>query len=107
MFWFVFITSSITVGAFFAMLWYANSSVTGKGKGAIAILMALAIGLGVARLMFWDAENQRKIWNDGICVQCGGQMEFINASRIRAGTTYYYFQCEDCRKIIELNCNPY
>ena len=106
MFWFIFITSSITVGAFLAMLWYANSSMTGKGKGAIAILMAFAIGLGVARLMFWDAENQRKIWNDGICVQCGGSMEFTSASRARADT-YYYFQCEDCGKIIELTYNPY
>lgn len=106
MFWFMFITSSISVGAFFAMLWYAYSSVTGKGKSAIAILMALAIGLGVTRLMFWDAENQRKIWNDGICAQCGGQMKFINASRAR-GDTYYYFQCEDCKNIIELTYNPY
>lgn len=106
MFWFIFITCSITVGAFFAMLWCANSSVTGKGKSAIAILMALAIGLGVARLMFWDAENQRKIWNDGICAHCGGSMEFTSASRARADT-YYYFQCEDCEKIIELTYNPY
>lgn len=106
MFWFVFITSSITVGAFFAMLWYSNSSVTGKGKGAIAILMALAIGLGVARLMFWDAKNQRKIWNDGICAQCGGSMEFTNASHAKF-ETYYYFQCGNCGNIIELSRNPY
>ena len=106
MFWFIFITCSISVGAFPAMLWYANSSVTGTGKGAIAILMALAIGLGMARLIFWDAENQQKIWNDGICVQCGGSMEFKSASRARIDT-YYYFQCEDCGKIIELTHNPY
>lgn len=106
MFWFIFITCSITVGAFLAMLWYANSSVTGPGKDAIAILMALAIGLGMTRLMFWDAENQQKIWNDGICVQCGGSMEFRSASRRRTDT-YYYFQCEDCGKIIELTYNPY
>lgn len=106
MFWFIFITCSITVGAFLAILWYANSSVTGKGKGAIAILMALAIGLGVTRMLYWDAENQRKIWNDGICAKCGGKMEFTSASRTRADT-YYYFQCEDCGKIIELTYNPY
>ena len=96
----------LTIGAFMALLWYSNFGRDVKGGKLIAVLIACAIGLGVARLMFWDAENQRKIWNDGICVQCGGSMEFTNASRIRADT-YYYFQCEDCGKIIELTCNPY
>ncbi len=106
MFCFVAITCILTIGAFMALLWYSNFGRNIKGGKLIAVLIACAIGLGVARLMFWDAENQRKIWNDGICAQCGGQMEFTNASRVRADT-YYYFQCEDCGKIIELTCNPY
>lgn len=106
MFWFVAITCILTIGAFMALFWYSNFGRSVKGGKLIAVLIACAIGLGVARLMFWDAENQRKIWNDGICVQCGGSMEFTNASRVRADT-YYYFQCEDCGKIIELTYNPY
>lgn len=92
-------------GAFFAMMWYVNYQGK-KGALALAILMACAIGLTITRIMFWDAENQYKKWNDGICAQCGGQMEFTGASRARADT-YYYFQCEDCGKIIELTYNPY
>ena len=106
MFCFVAITCILTIGAFMALLWYSNFGRNIKGGKVITVLIACAIGLGVARLMFWDAENQRKIWNNGVCVQCGGQMEFTNASRVRADT-YYYFQCEDCGKIIELTYNPY
>lgn len=106
MFYPVAITCILTIGAFMALLWYSNFGRDVKGGKLIAVLIACAIGLGVARLMFWDAENQRKIWNDGICVQCGGSMEFTSASRARADT-YYYFQCEDCGKIIELTYNPY
>ena len=106
MFYSIAITCILTIGAFMALLWYSNFGRDVKGSKLIAVLIACAIGLGVARLMFWDAENQRKIWNDGICVQCGGQMEFTNASRVRADT-YYYFQCENCGNIIELTCNPY
>ena len=106
MFYSIAITCILTIGAFMALLWYSNFGRDVKGGKLIAVLIACAIGLGVARLMFWDAENQRKIWNDGICVQCGGSMEFTSASRTRADT-YYYFQCEDCGKIIELTYNPY
>lgn len=106
MFYSVAITCILTIGAFMALLWYSNFGRDVKGGKLIAVLIACAIGLGVARLMFWDAENQRKIWNDGICVQCGGSMEFTSASRARVDT-YYYFQCEDCGKIIELTYNPY
>lgn len=102
---------TITVGAFFALLWFANSTVAERGKPwrrvVIAILMALAIGLGVSRMLYWDVEIQEDIWNNGICARCGGEMEFKNASHTRTNNTYYYFQCEDCGNIIELNRNPY
>lgn len=106
MFCFVAITCILTIGAFMALLWYSNFGRNIKGGKLITVLIACAIGLGVARLMFWDAENQRKIWNDGICAQCGGQMEFTSASHAKF-ETYYYFQCRDCGNIIELSRNPY
>ena len=106
MFCFVAITCILTIGAFMALLWYSNFGRNIKGGKLITILIACAIGLGVARLMFWDAENQRKIWNDGICARCGGEMEFTSASHAKF-ETYYYFQCRDCGNIIELSRNPY
>lgn len=106
MFCFVAITCILTIGAFMALLWYSNFGRNIKGGKLITVLIACAIGLGVARLMFWEAENQRKIWNDGICAQCGGSMEFTNASHAKF-ETYYYFQCGDCGNIIELTRNPY
>ena len=106
MFCFVAITCILTIGAFMALLWYSNFGRNIKGGKLITVLIACAIGLGVARLMFWDAENQRKIWNDGICARCGGEMEFTSASHAKF-ETYYYFQCRDCGNIIELSRNPY
>ena len=64
--------------------------------GVLTILVGI-IYLGCAAEQY---ENE-KIYNDGICTDCGGNYEFVSAAKYK-NTTYYYYVCDDCGKIIEL-----
>lgn len=41
-------------------------------------------------------------WNDGICSDCGGHYQFVEAIGHRRGTSYLY-GCDKCENRIELN----
>lgn len=49
-----------------------------------------------------NSQNQEKLlWNGGICSICQEPWNFSNASRNGAITHYYYF-CDNCGKVIDL-----
>ena len=65
------------------------------GVGIFAGMIALALGICTL-----EAKMDASVWNDGIC-QCGGEFEFSNATHRKNGGNFYYYNCNDCDKVIE------
>lgn len=88
------------IGVFLALLITAGSKTkAGHIIGFIVLSLVLtAIFAGMFTLEYMGDENT---WNDGKCEICGGSYDFVNASRYRNHTTYYY-ECDSCGYIIEL-----
>lgn len=70
--------------------------------GAIlAILLLMFLGI------YADARETVKIWNKGICNECGGSYEFRCMEGGYKRNDRFVFQCSDCHKLIILKYNPY
>lgn len=72
-----------------------------KVFGTIAVVMTIAVIVGTIQ----RTEIERA-YNNGICTECGGDYKFINASVSGIGsftTHYYFYQCEECGKLIEIS----
>lgn len=88
-------------GAFFLMLGLPML-LLGAGKFWQRLLIALvftSLGLLMAFGINLEHSSDIKNYNDGVC-SCGGHYEFVNASRWRSSTTYYY-ECDICGHVLE------
>lgn len=54
-------------------------------------------------VLFAMAFTEIGIWNDGVCLNCGGNYEYIEAVGHGRSTGYIY-QCDTCGDVIELGC---
>ena len=71
-------------------------------KLILGIIALLVIFIGIAFLGKMQRDEQNKtIYNNGVCTDCGGHYDFISVAKNRY-KTYYYYQCDNCEKIIEL-----
>lgn len=85
--------ASWVIIAMFPLMIAALGPETTKGK-IIACLCALAITFGITALIYQDAKNADKRWNNGVC-ECGGTYEFSAASKYRTSESFYY-TCDKC-----------
>ena len=85
--------ASWVIIAMFPLMIAAFGPETTKGK-IIACLCALTITFGITTLIYQDAKNADKRWNNGVC-ECGGTYEFSAASKYRASESFYY-TCDKC-----------
>lgn len=87
---------AITVGLF--SLFCVPFGALAKGwKGAIiSLLVATAIGGALTA----DYAYKEHEWNNGICVECGGEYKFKSAAKSRNGSETRYYTCEDCDHLI-------
>lgn len=68
------------------------------------ILFSIVAGLAFVGSTVQNDLNER-IYNHGICTECGANYKFISIAVSGSGsckTHYYYYKCERCDKIIEL-----
>ena len=70
-------------------------------KAVVFILVSCGIGAILTGGFALDVKQNDFIWNNGYC-NCGGEWDFVNGSTYR-NSTHYFYQCEDCEKIIELS----
>ena len=43
-----------------------------------------------------EASTSRENYNNGVCVECGGEYRFTSAQHIKNGGDRYYYTCENC-----------
>ena len=84
-------TAGLFIGAAF------TKPLSGVKRCVTMILIAIAFGIFWAFMSYTRHIGNEKLWNNGICVACGGKMEFISASH------NYYYKCNDCGNVIELD----
>ena len=100
------IIASLTFGLFLSAILF--SSINFRSEITEIILYtatSLIIGFSLVGAMVWENEASLSLWNDGKCSNCGEELRFVNASRYKFGT-YYYYTCDNCGNIVELDFNP-
>lgn len=100
------IVASLTFGLFLSAIFFSSinfrSTIT---QIFLYTITSLVIGFGFIGMIVWENEASLSVWNDGKCSNCGEELRFVNASRYKFGT-YYYYTCDNCGNIIELDFNP-
>lgn len=89
-FWICFIIFEIIFVPFGVLL--AN-----KWKGAF---IGLVIAMAISGALTLDSWIKHKDWNNGVCVECGGEYKFKSAAKARNGAETRYYTCEDCDHLI-------
>ena len=70
--------------------------------GITTVLIAIAVGTFFAFMYHVNDVANDYVWNNGICTECEGKMEFTSASHTKYNNRYYY-KCNDCGNVIELD----
>lgn len=72
-----------------------------KFIGIIIVIVGIAyVGASIERAL------DNEIYNNGECYYCGhGHYELINVQRSTFGSIHYFYKCNSCNAIIELNAN--
>ncbi len=65
----------------------------------MAVLIIILVGV-----CYLEKKHDEKIYNNGVCTECGGHYEYSQLVRNgTASTKSYIYRCDKCHKIIELS----
>ena len=100
------IIAFLTFGLCLSALLFSSINFRSKiTKIILYTVTSLVIGFSFVRLIVWENEVSLSLWNDGKCSNCGEELRFVNASRYKFNT-YYYYTCDNCGNTVELCFNP-
>ena len=96
---------TISVGAMFGSLFtltfFENAHVV--IKWLIGSIIAVVIGFGIILGVAYNHTQEKKLWNNGYCIECGSPYRFTNADyNNKTSQTTYYYSCDSCGKVIAL-----
>ena len=91
---------TVSIGAFMSLL-LTSEMKDGWKRNIISVIIALIVGFGISGLLMIEQEGYDKAWNNGHC-ECGTEWTLVDVERTRHGGKFYYYQCNDCKKIIEI-----
>lgn len=89
---------SLGLGSIMTIIILTNDDFENRGIqfliGIILLIISTSIFYGIS-----SHYNKTKIseWNDGVCVECGGEYKFKNADN-----GAYYYACEDCDHVVKV-----
>ena len=91
----------LVVGGFLGMIFTVNS----KGwKKVCGLLITMVItGCVISGMFCAEKAGDEASWNNGVCPNCGIEWHFSNADHIRNGGTLYYWNCDNCGRVIKLH----
>ena len=70
----------------------------------LSCIICCAIFFGFGCMYGQENVNDRDTFNNGVCVQCGGEYRMSGATRAHMGSKIFYYTCQDCGWTIETNC---
>ena len=76
----------------------------GWKKVIVAIIVALTIGFGISGLFELESQSDEIAWNGGHC-ECGAEWELVNVEHLRNSGELYYYDCNNCGKVIKTHSN--
>lgn len=83
---------------FLALLILPISYIASNKKGLlVGLILVLLMSLSTS----FDVYYKEKQYNNGICLDCGGDYVFVNATKNRYGSTVKFYECKNCQKVIE------
>lgn len=85
----------IIIGMFGAFGWLFTCGRDYWYQRIIGFIIGVLLGIGF--LFVWNAQHNGAVerWNNGQCEECGGSLEFSNATNWR-GSHEYYYTCNEC-----------
>lgn len=91
---------TISVGAVMSLI-FTSGMKDGWKKVIVSIIIAFIIGFGINGLITIEQESYNNAWNNGQC-ECGTEWTLVDIERSRYGKKFYYYQCDNCKKVIEI-----
>lgn len=77
----------------------ANNDIT------LGVISGIVFGVVFATIIFVclliTVETDKNIWNNGVCPTCGQAWEFRCVTQGAGNNHTYYYECENCKTIIE------
>ncbi len=78
----------------------------GIGKSILHGFIGMVIMASLMSMVYfgakYEAEKDEKLYNNGICSECGGEYHLVGASNSR-GNKHYVYECSECLCTVELN----
>lgn len=69
----------------------------------LSFVICCAIAFGIGCMYGQESVNDHNVFNNGVCVKCGGEYRMSGATKIRMGSETFYYTCQDCGWTIETN----
>ena len=69
----------------------------------LSFVICCAIFFGFGAMVGQEHINDCNTFNNGVCIQCGGEYRMSGATRSRMGSETFYYTCQDCGWTIETN----
>ena len=70
----------------------------------LSFIICCAVFFGLGVMVGQEHINNRDTFNNGVCIQCGGEYRMSGATKILMGRETFYYTCQDCGWTIETNC---
>lgn len=94
---------TVSIGWLFGLMFSGGVSDKKPIKRTIVgVITALLVGCVLSGGITLEKHRNEKIWNNGRCNDCNIEWSLVNIQHSVKGTIYYY-QCENCKKIIEIH----
>lgn len=96
---------TVSIGWFFGLMF--SSGISDKKpikRTIVGVITALLVGCVLSGGITLEKHRNEKIWNNGRCNDCNIEWSLVNIQHsAKIGGTTYYYQCENCKKIIEIH----
>lgn len=81
------------------------AGIVSSNNARVGVLSGVIFGVVFATIAFFclviTAKGDNNTWNNGICPTCGQAWEFKCATRSYYNIKTFYYECENCKTVIE------